>query len=144
MTWHHPLIFVKSCDLVSILQAVLYFKNQHLAPFYRLFCKITNLKYIDLQFSVIISDVNIDNLAKFCYHVQKLHFQKIGCFCVFGLCWPMINRPDQLCQNFFLILGLPIELNIWYKFHGHTLSSFQDLRVGWPANLFQIPVHPSI
>ena len=35
-------------------------------PFYRLVCKIVNLWDIDLKFLQSISDVNIDNCAKFC------------------------------------------------------------------------------
>ena len=35
------------------------------ASFYILFCKIVNLGDIDLKFSGSISDVNIDNPAKF-------------------------------------------------------------------------------
>ena len=52
--------------VVCILQAVLYLTDQHLAPFYRLCCKIANLWDIDLKFSGFISDVNSDNPAKFC------------------------------------------------------------------------------
>ena len=54
-----------SRDLVRISWAVLYFTDQHLAPFYRLLYKITNVGDIDLQFSGSILDINIDNPAKF-------------------------------------------------------------------------------
>ena len=54
----HPVNLVESRDLVHILQAVLYFTDQHLSPFYRLFCKIASLSDF--------SDFNVDNPAKFC------------------------------------------------------------------------------
>ena len=66
MTYNHLLNLVKSPDLVRTLYAVLYFTNQHLVPFYRLFFKIVNLLDIDLKISGFISDVNIDSSAKFC------------------------------------------------------------------------------
>ena len=56
---------MKSPDLIQILWAVLYFTDQHFAPFYRLFCIIANLGDIDLKLSGSLSDVNIDNPAKF-------------------------------------------------------------------------------
>ena len=42
---------------------------------------------------------------------------------VFGLFRPIIYRPDVLFQFFLQILHLPLEIDIWYKFHGHTPSS---------------------
>ena len=50
--------------VVHILQAVLYFE-QHLAPFYRFFCKKANLGDIDLKFSESLLDINIKNSSKF-------------------------------------------------------------------------------
>ena len=66
MTWHHPVTLVMSRDLIRILQAILYFTDQHLAPFYRLFCKIANLGDIDLKFLESTSNVKIDSPAKLC------------------------------------------------------------------------------
>ena len=65
MTRYYLLSLLKSRDLVCIFRAVLYFTDQHLAPFQGLFCKIANLQDIDLKFSGSIFDVNIDNPAKF-------------------------------------------------------------------------------
>ena len=45
-------------------RSVLY--RQLFLAFYRSFCKIANLLDIDLNFSGIILDVNMDNSAKFC------------------------------------------------------------------------------
>ena len=77
---------MKSCDPVYILKAVLYSTGQHLAPFYRLFCKIANLGDIDLKFSGSISDVNIDNHAKFGeVGIPRSCFSKNRVFRDFGL-----------------------------------------------------------
>ena len=42
-----------------------FYKPAFLA-FYRLFCKVANLRDIDLEFSGCTSDVNLNNPAKFC------------------------------------------------------------------------------
>ena len=42
---------------------------------------------------------------------------------VFGLRKPMIYRQDELFQKLFQVLYLPIEPEIWKKFHGGTPSS---------------------
>ena len=65
--WWHVITkyFVKSHDLALILWAVLYSTDQLFAGYYRLLCKIANLWDIDLKFSGFISDVNMDNPAKF-------------------------------------------------------------------------------
>ena len=39
-------------------------------------------------------------------------------------------RQDASCQTFCQIPCSPTKLEIWLKFHGHVLSSFQDFR-GW-------------
>ena len=52
--------------ICRILCAVLYFTDQLLSAFYRLFSKLLNLSDIDLKFSGLISDVNSDYPAKFC------------------------------------------------------------------------------
>ena len=57
-------------------------------------------------------------------------FPENGLSELFGLCWPMIYRPDQFCQSLFLVSRLLIELAIWQKLHGHKLGNFQDLRGG--------------
>ena len=65
MTWHHPVNLLKSRDLVCVLWADLYFTDYLFSAFYRLFCIIANLWNIDLQFSGFITDVHMDNHAKF-------------------------------------------------------------------------------
>ena len=57
---------VKSHDSICILSAVLYFTDQHLVPFYRLFFRIANLEDTDLKFSGLFSDVDIGSPAKMC------------------------------------------------------------------------------
>ena len=52
---------MKSRDLIQILLAVLYFKDQFFSAFYRLFCKIVNLWDIDLKYSGFVSDVYMGN-----------------------------------------------------------------------------------
>ena len=53
----------------------------------------------------------------------EVTFLETSYLSVFGLCRPIIYRPDELFQNFLQILNLLAELDIWYKFHHHTLSS---------------------
>ena len=55
---------VKSCDLIRILYAILYFTDKHFASLFKLFCKIANPQDIDLKFSGSISDIDIDSPTK--------------------------------------------------------------------------------
>ena len=67
MTGHHLVNVVKSRDLLRILWAFLYFTDQLFSASHRLFRKIVNLEDIELKFTDgSISEVNIDNPAKFC------------------------------------------------------------------------------
>ena len=50
-------------------------------------------------------------------------FLKMSYLRVFGLYRPIIYRPDDLFQIFVRILHLPMEIDIWWKFHCHTPSS---------------------
>ena len=50
-------------------------------------------------------------------------FLKTSYLSVFGLCRPIIYRPDDIFEMCLHILHLPMELDVWYKFHGHTPSS---------------------
>ena len=65
---------MKSIDLGRTLQVVLYFTDEYLAPFYRLFCKLANLGDVDLKFSRSIFDINIEILWNF----VKLWHSKLG------------------------------------------------------------------
>ena len=56
---------MKSRYVVCCLLAVLYFRDQLFATFYRLFYKVGKLWYIDLKFSGFNIDLNFDNPAKF-------------------------------------------------------------------------------
>ena len=63
---------------------------------------------------VSISDVDIDNGAKFCkVAIPKSYISRNELFGRFGLCRPIIYRPDDLFQIFLQILHLPIEIDIW-------------------------------
>ena len=72
MTWHHPENLVKSRDLVRILWADLYFKDHLFLVFYISFW---------FTFSGFISDVKIDNAAKFQKSAcVEIAFLKIGIY----------------------------------------------------------------
>ena len=62
MTWHHQVNLLRSRDLILNL----YFIDQLFSALHRLFCKIGNLRDVDLKFSGSLCDVNIDNPVKFC------------------------------------------------------------------------------
>ena len=51
-------------DISESFQYSIFYRPAFLA-FYRMFCKIANIRDIDLKLSVFISDINSDNLAKF-------------------------------------------------------------------------------
>ena len=60
MTWHHPVILVKSYAPNRILKAILYFKGEHFAAFYSLFYKIANIQEIIMALTASIQDkINI-------------------------------------------------------------------------------------
>ena len=62
----------------------------------------------------------VQNFVKLPY--LELTFLETSYLSVFELCRPIIYRPDDLFY-FLQILYLPMELDVWYKFHGHTPSS---------------------
>ena len=65
----------------------------------------------------------VQNFVKLPY--LEVTFLETSYFGVLGLCRPMIYRPDDLFQFFLQILHLPMEIDIWKKFHGHTPSSLR-------------------
>ena len=72
---------MKSRDLFRILWTVLYFTDQFILEFHKLFCKITYLRDIDLKFSGSIFKVIIDNTANFVKLAGlKVAFRTIGIF----------------------------------------------------------------
>ena len=112
MTWHHQVNLVKSRDLVHILKAVLYFTDQHLAPFYRLFCKIANLWDIDLKFSGFISDVNCDNPEKYReFSMPRNWISKNRVFRDFGLSL-IFSKITVITQSIFCINTVTVVFSI--------------------------------
>ena len=65
MTGHPPVNLVESRDLVCIVWVSLHFTIHLFTVFFRLICKLANIRDIDLRFSGTISDINFDDIAKF-------------------------------------------------------------------------------
>ena len=63
----------------------------------------------------------VQNFVKLPY--LEVTFLETSYLIVLGFCRPIIYRPDDLFQIFLRILHLPMEIDIWWKFHGHTPSS---------------------
>ena len=108
MTWHPPVNLVKSRVPVRILYTVLYFTDQHLAPLYRLFCKIANLWDIDLKFSGFICDVNSDNPAKF--REVSMPRSCISKNRVFGILVCNLQTSQVKSKNFFWFRASSLSL----------------------------------
>ena len=113
-----------SCDLVWILWAVMYFKDQLFPAFYRLFCKIATLWDIDLKFSGIISDINMDNPAKFReVSMPRSWISKNRDFRNFDL-W--FTNQARYVNSFWFCASIWVPTS--GKFHSHIFCTFRDLR----------------
>jgi len=77
--------------------------HTHLAPFYRLYCKIANLWDIDLKFSGLISDVNSDNSAKFCKDCSSCFSRKQATWAFLDFADPQLTDQTSSVKKIFLI-----------------------------------------
>ena len=84
----------------------------HVSDFRMVLGNVELIVYIKLL--GLISDVNIDNCAKFCQlTTPRRYILKTSYLSVLGLCRPIIYRPDDLFQFLLQILHLPMELDVW-------------------------------